>query len=295
MTVQNWNEFWKLPDSSVNMGWRYLPPLAEVKNFLVLHNPVFAANNKSAPITCTFTPAQIEMLKNNKTCVWIGEYCPEKKKFVLWNIFIYIYIDGRKVSRATYLPKKCSKVRYHGPALVNLTEAGIKFAGKTQFTLEIYKDVEQFTQLTKQEPSACRPGYIVMCMGYQLQPQEFVDKHIKALPIGLYRANKNDDDDDLTVTGGTTSLSFKDPLTFAKIEHPVRGAECDHLLCCDLLTLLTMSVEMKTSFDWQCQICGNLMAGIVYDPEVKAVIDKYKNKSEVDVDLMRWGSNGYLP
>ena len=38
------------------VGWRYLPPLAEVKNFLVLHNPVFAANNKSAPITCTFTP-----------------------------------------------------------------------------------------------------------------------------------------------------------------------------------------------------------------------------------------------
>ena len=64
------------------------------------------------PELASLLAAQIEMLKNNKTCVWIGEYCPEKKKFVLWNIFIYIYIDGRKVSRATYLPKKCSKVRY---------------------------------------------------------------------------------------------------------------------------------------------------------------------------------------
>ena len=48
--------------------------------------------------------------------------------------------------------------------------------------------------------------------------------------------------------GGRVSALFTFPLLLT-----APGAECDHLLCCDLLTLLTMSVEMKTSFDWQVQ------------------------------------------
>ena len=92
--------------------------------------------------------------------------------------------------------------------------------------------------------------------------------------------NQNDDDP-LDTVG--FKFSLLDPLTYQRIQVPVRSVHCSHIKCFDLRTFLEMYADKETKV---CPICsGNIyLKDLILDSYVKSILDNTKEDEE-DVDL----------
>lgn len=76
---------------------------------------------------------------------------------------------------------------------------------------------------------------------------------------------------------GDQSVSLIDPITFSRIEDPVRGVYCRHLSCFDAQCFFRIHV---TSRVWKCPQCSVQMKGIhelYIDYEMKKALHRYPN------------------
>eukprot|EP00667_Euglena_gracilis_P005477 EG_transcript_5519 len=285
-----WNAFWRLPAGSVGVGWRFLPPLVDVKEFLLVERPHFPpGGDLSAPLALRPTPRQTALLRDPQMRVWIGEFTAADCRFKRWNIFTHFVVNGLQLGWDSYRPQTWSRKHHHGPILVDLLAAGARLSDLELIEIQLRKDLQGYRSIQKQNDCNYSVDNIVLCMGHELQPDDFLSQKLNELPRAQYHA----EDDGLTCTW--YNLNLKDPMTFTRINHPVRGRDCEHLACCDLATLLRQSREMRNSFEWACGICQRPMAGLVYDPEVRALLQRHPALTEIKVDLSRWGQPGYVP
>ncbi|KAK9493681.1 PINIT domain-containing protein [Lipomyces doorenjongii] len=73
-----------------------------------------------------------------------------------------------------------------------------------------------------------------------------------------------DDDDDIVATSSIVSL--KCPLSFGRIQVPIRTIRCSHVQCFDATSYIQLQEQAPT---WQCPICNN------YAPIEDIVVDNY--------------------
>eukprot|EP01001_Neometanema_parovale_P009134 NODE_5383_length_951_cov_53.745169_g5167_i0.p1 GENE.NODE_5383_length_951_cov_53.745169_g5167_i0~~NODE_5383_length_951_cov_53.745169_g5167_i0.p1 ORF type:complete len:253 (-),score=10.52 NODE_5383_length_951_cov_53.745169_g5167_i0:191-859(-) len=222
-------------------------------------------------------------------------------------MFAYLSVVTRRgvtehempLSRANYCPSKYNSKKYCGPYFVHLNQRPVAVGNTTdkQF-VRIRKRLGEFSRVTQLPDFDLT--HVVLALGTPITQDAFVTRHINRLPCPTYRpaADNDTDDGDIVVTGGSAKLSLRDPMTFARIKLPVRGAECDHLECFDLTVLLSSANERPLTFDWRCPVCSILMPGIHRDREYATVLLKYQKQlsvNEVPVDLEKWGKPGYTP
>eukprot|EP00668_Euglena_longa_P035784 GGOE01045979.1.p1 GENE.GGOE01045979.1~~GGOE01045979.1.p1 ORF type:complete len:880 (-),score=149.71 GGOE01045979.1:189-2465(-) len=299
LSAAAWNQFWQLPGAAVGIGWRFLPPLMDVKEFLLVEQPHFPpGKDLSDPIVFRPSVKQKTLLRDPRIRVWVGEYSAANCRFLRWNIFVHFVVNGVKLSWDSYKPQTHSPKNYHASILVDLLAAEAKVKDAATIQIQFWKDVQSLQKLKRPSDGEACSGdlcHVALCIGHELQPDEFVHQRRERLPMGFYRTpiGEQVQEDDLTCMW--YGLSFKDPITLMRIQHPVRGKNCDHLACFDLSTLLMQSKEHRTLFDWACGICKRPMPGLVYDSEVHALLQRHPTLTEIRVDLARWGEPDYFP
>merc|ERR1712007_279421 len=73
-----------------------------------------------------------------------------------------------------------------------------------------------------------------------------------------YEANQEEDDEITCVI--SNKLKLRCPLSFERVEIPVRGESCQHLQCFGLGAYLESNLKMRASNNrWTCPVCGNIL------------------------------------
>ncbi|KAJ3043349.1 hypothetical protein HDV00_005353 [Rhizophlyctis rosea] len=97
------------------------------------------------------------------------------------------------------------------------------------------------------------------------------------------RDDVDESQEELTVTPQRVSL--KDPLSSRRILWPVKGKECDHLGCFDLLSFVRVNMGCEK---WECPVCGRrLRAGendLIEDGFFKTLLQTYPEDEAVWVN-----------
>ncbi|GAA5876930.1 hypothetical protein JCM3774_000542 [Rhodotorula dairenensis] len=89
-----------------------------------------------------------------------------------------------------------------------------------------------------------------------------IDKIVARVQAGKFRTKEeviqgiiklNDDPD---VEASAFGLSLKDPLSYARIETPIRSVHCQHIACFDAVTWFEMNEQTP---QWMCPICSKTL------------------------------------
>jgi hypothetical protein len=97
----------------------------------------------------------------------------------------------------------------------------------------------------------------------------------------IKRIQQDNDDDDLVAT--TTFHSLVDPVTFSRIETPVRSTRCRHIDPIDAKAYLQLQMQGPT---WKCTICNREIkfSDLVVDEYFKDVLNRVpRNADEVEI------------
>eukprot|EP00667_Euglena_gracilis_P002339 EG_transcript_2337 len=291
ISASAWNTLWHLPGGMVPTGWQSLPPLMDVAEFVLVEVPTFLpGSDLCLPLTIHLLPQQKALLQNPNVRLWVSEYSATGGRFVRWNLFARLVVNGLQLRRDTYQPRTYSPKHHHGPTLIDLLDAGANIEDFS-FRFQIRKDVQEFQKVV-QKDVGFDVGHVVFCIGTEMDPDDFLHRRLPTLPTGRYRHDPVGGHGEVTCTRHCLTVSLQDPLTLEPIQHPVRGRDCDHLACFDLRTMLIQSKEHRTTFEWICGICQRPMSGLVYDPEVRDLLQRYPALTEIKLDLSRWGRPG---
>ena len=80
----------------------------------------------------------------------------------------------------------------------------------------LHKELWEFRDVVKSSLNF-DVGHFVVCMGRSLQPQEFVKKHLQAMPFHRYRAVRTlEDADEVSLIGGVIELTLNDPMSYQR-------------------------------------------------------------------------------
>jgi len=96
-----------------------------------------------------------------------------------------------------------------------------------------------------------------------------------------------------------TKLSLLCPLTRMPIKTPVRGRDCKHLQCFDLLTYLH-SNKTVTGSRWRCPVCNDFVAirDLLHCGLTKEMVNKHGHEASIERDKIELKSTGewrFLP
>jgi len=285
----DWNRVWNLPAKRLAVGWRFIPPLVDVKQFLAIGRPIFRGE-VSDPIRIVFTQSQRLLLAQRNMRLFLGAYSVSDRRFIFWNIFTFILVNRKKIPRDTFKPASATKVKHHGPLLVDLTLAGFNLAEamRTNPCLELAfeRDMANWQSVTQLDAGSYPVEHIVLCAGYQQTPDEFLAARLADIPTCLFRPSTVQEGD-MECTDGLVNLNLTDPYSFGRIDIPVRGPGCKHIACFDLKWLLDRSISHKLSFEWYCVECRQARPGLMVDREVQELLARYPKKKELKI-------NGFL-
>ena len=110
----------------------------------------------------------------------------------------------------------------------------------------------------------------------------------------------SDDDEELQQPEVTcTKLSLLCPLSRMPIKTPVRGRDCKHLQCFDLLTYLH-SNKTVTGSRWRCPVCNDFVAirDLLHCGLTKDMVNKHGHEASIGRDKVELKSTGewrFLP
>ncbi|KAK9469000.1 PINIT domain-containing protein [Lipomyces arxii] len=135
---------------------------------------------------------------------------------------------------------------------------------------------------------SARPRFaFIVSLARQRSVQDIVTRimsgrHLAKETVIAQIQKKNSDDDDIITT--STIMSLKCPLSFSRLQVPIRSMKCTHVSCFDATSYIQLQEQATT---WQCPICNNYapIEDIVVDSYVDDILKKTPNSVEaVEID-----------
>ncbi|KAK9331067.1 PINIT domain-containing protein [Lipomyces starkeyi] len=226
-----------------------------------LYNPCYCGaipeHRSSFTMTFRFTQSQLDKMRDNT-----------------YRIYLLSALSEDAYRQATVQFPQSMEIRVNGK-VVQANLRGLKnkpgTAKPADLTDYIAKDtmtrnmVEVIYAYTRQRYT------VTLHMARKRSVQDIVTRIIAGKRLAketvMEQITKNhgdDDDDDIVATSSIVSL--KCPLSFGRIQVPIRTIRCSHVQCFDATSYIQLQEQAPT---WQCPICN------VYAPIEDIVVDNY--------------------
>jgi len=138
-------------------------------------------------------------------------------------------------------------------------------------------------------PTPVRGALVSQCLGYN-DSVEIAKKYVRNQTVCL-----DDDDDDGGAAVGCVPLSFQltCPISMTPMANPVRGKDCKHVQCFDLLTFLHGNAN-PSGGRWRCTCCDDFVAmdDLVVCALFQAMVKKYGKEAGEGNDKVLFYEDG---
>ncbi|KAK9363890.1 PINIT domain-containing protein [Lipomyces starkeyi] len=226
-----------------------------------LYNPCYCGaipeHRSSFTMTFRFTQSQLDKMRDNT-----------------YRIYLLSALSEDAYRQATVQFPQSMEIRVNGK-VVQANLRGLKnkpgTAKPADLTDYIAKDtmtrnmVEVIYAYTRQRYT------VTLHMARKRSVQDIVTRIVagkrlaKETVMGQITKNHGDDDDD-DIVATSSIVSLKCPLSFGRIQVPIRTIRCSHVQCFDATSYIQLQEQAPT---WQCPICN------IYAPIEDIVVDNY--------------------
>ncbi|ANB14107.1 SUMO ligase NFI1 [Sugiyamaella lignohabitans] len=162
--------------------------------------------------------------------------------------------------------------------------------GRTRYTLDATINFPPKERDRPPDPNLRKTFIIMTFLAIPHSIEELID-NIKKQPWISRESVKQaiiDENQDEDVVATTTVHSLKDPVSYRRIDTPIRSMHCKHVDCLDAETFFQLQLQGPT---WKCSICSNPITydELRLDGYFKDILDNTDKNAE-DVEILPDGT-----